>query len=73
VRDEAIKKHFEDKNVGDVDAIAGKLDNIPFHYYAMKEPDYVMMLMSTYGTLERSGGIKARIVDGNRVTFQYQN
>ena len=71
VKGEAIKKHFEDKNVGDVDAIAGKLDNIPFHYYAMKEPDYVMMLMSTYGTLERSGGIKARIVDGNRVTFQY--
>ena len=65
-----MKKHFEDKNVGDVGAIAGKLDNILSRYYAMKEPDYVMMLMSTYGTLERSGGIKARIVDGNRVTYQ---
>ena len=28
------------------------LDNIPFYLFCMKEPDYVMMLMSTYGTLK---------------------
>ena len=52
VKGKEIKKHFEDKYVGDIDAMAGKLDNIPFHYYAMKELDYVIMLMTTYGTLE---------------------
>ena len=28
------------------------MHDIPFHIYAMKEPDYVMKLMSTYGTNE---------------------
>ena len=64
---EETKEHFEDKCVGGIDAIAGKLDNIPFHYYATEEPDYVIMLMRTYGTLECQGGIKTRVVDGNRV------
>ena len=40
---EDIKSHF-------TDAWAGKLDGVPFHIYTMKEPDYVMTLMSTYGT-----------------------
>ena len=31
------------------------MDEVPFHVYAMKEPDYVMSLMSTYGTNLRSG------------------
>ena len=50
IKRDAIKAHFENKNVGDADSWAGTLDNIPFHVYAMKEPDYVMSLMSTYGT-----------------------
>ena len=37
-------------NMGDADSWAGTLDNIPFHVYAMKELDYIMSLMSTYGT-----------------------
>ena len=48
-----INSHFEDKDVGDVDSLPGRLDNIPFHIFGMKEPDYVMKLMSTYGTNER--------------------
>ena len=47
------------------------MDNFPFHLYAMKEPDYVMMLMTTYGTLERHGEEKQRNVDGCQVTFAY--
>ena len=31
------------------------MDEVPFHVYAMKEPDYVMSLMSMYGTNLRSG------------------
>ena len=48
-----IKSHFKNKNVGDANSWAGTLDNIPFHVYTMKEPDYVMSLMSTYGTNDR--------------------
>ena len=31
------------------------MDEVPFHVYAMKEPDYVMSLMSMYGTNQHSG------------------
>ena len=32
------------------------MDDIPFHVYAMKEPDYVMSLMSSYGTNDTLNG-----------------
>ena len=50
IKGDDIKAHFKNKNMGDADSRAGTLDNIPFHVYTMKEPDYVMSLMSTYGT-----------------------
>ena len=31
------------------------MEEVPFHVYAMKEPDYVMSLMLTYGTDLQSG------------------
>ena len=46
--------------MGDADAICGELDGMPFHIFAMKEPDYTMQVMSTYGTLERKGIEKKR-------------
>ena len=56
IRGDEIKDHFSNKQVGDTDSWAGRLDDIPFHVYAMKEPDYVMSLMSSYGTNDRSNG-----------------
>ena len=53
-----IIQHFVDKEVGHCDALVGKMNGVPFHVHAMKEPDYVMMLMSTYGTLTRMGETK---------------
>ena len=50
IRGDKIKAHFADKEVGDTDSWAGKFDNVPFHIYSMKESDYVMSPMSTYGT-----------------------
>jgi hypothetical protein len=51
------------------------LDNAAFHLFAMKEPDYVMTLMSTYGTLGRKGKETERIVLENsiwqKIKFQY--
>ena len=37
--------------MGATDALPGKLDDVPFHVHCMKEPDYMMMLMSTYSTV----------------------
>ena len=51
-----MKAHFEDKEVGDTDAWAGQMDNVAFHVYAMKEPDYIMSLMSSYGTNNHEEG-----------------
>ena len=43
-----IKKHFEDKAIGDYDALPGTLLlGVPFHIFYMKEDTYMMMLMST--------------------------
>lgn len=64
-----FKAHFEDKPVGSVDSIGGKLDNINFDVFCMKEEDYVMMLMSTYGTNHRVGEFKTR--GENIEPFQY--
>ena len=55
-----IIAHFDNKDVGDVDAIKGTMDGVPFHIHAMKEPDYIMILMSTYGTTLRMGVTKSR-------------
>ncbi len=49
----SIKAHFINKEVGAVDAMNGSLDGVTVFIFAMKEPDYVMSLMSTYGTNEQ--------------------
>ena len=50
------KAHFNNKEVGETNSWAGKFDTIPFHVYAMKELDYVMLFMSTYGTNNHDNG-----------------
>ena len=46
-----IDQHFEEKNVGETDSLRGKIDDVHFDIMCMKEPDYVMKIMSTYGGL----------------------
>ena len=46
-----IISRFAEKGIGESDALQGMLDDVKFHVVAMKEPDYVMMFMTTYGTL----------------------
>ena len=52
---DAIISKFENKEVCASDASQGELDNVRFHVVDMKEPDYVMMIMTTYGTLAEFG------------------
>lgn len=74
---DAIQRHFADKDVGDADVWRGKLDGIPFRIYCMKEPDYIMSLMSSYGTLDEiEDGMTQRDYVGTngqkqRKTFKY--
>ncbi len=46
-----IVAHFDNLAVGTTDRLPGNYENIKFDVFAMKEPDYVMMMMSTYGAL----------------------
>jgi len=50
-----IARHFESKEVGDVDDLPGMMQGHCFFLFAMKEPDYILSIMSTYGTTERTG------------------
>ena len=47
-----IYNRFLDKKVGEVDAIKGQLDDVTIKRHCLKVPNYTMMLMSSYGTLE---------------------
>ena len=50
IKSKAIKEHFENKGVGSVDAWPGTMDRQRFNVFSMKEPGYVINLMSLYGT-----------------------
>ena len=76
IRGDDIKQHFENKRVGSADAWRGFINNEAFSVHSMKEPDYVMSIMTTYGTLSREGcrettrrGL-ANVI-GNSITFKY--
>jgi hypothetical protein len=69
---DGIRNHFQDKPVGSVDVLCGELDTVKVFVHSMKEPDYVMMLMSTYGTTNEMGTEQRRILaDNSRATFHY--
>ena len=53
---DAINQHFSNKEVGGAtDALCGTLEEVPVSIHCLKEPDYIMMLMSSYGTLMGCG------------------
>ena len=55
--------------------LPGELDGEKFDLFCLKEPDYVMLLMSTYGSLSPMTNQRdsMRIVNGNTVTFKYNS
>ena len=55
IKGDDIKSHFDGKNAGDCDAWKGQMDEVDIHVYAMKETNYGMSIMSTYGTNQRKG------------------
>lgn len=69
---DGIKTHFDDKPVGSVDVLNGELDAVKVAVHGLKEPNYTMMLMTTYGTINPCGDEQKRVLDnGTRATFFY--
>ena len=69
-----VVSHFAEKGISESDALQGMIDNVKFHVVAMKEPDYVMMFMTTFGILAPFGEEKRHyLVNGVKhvETFQY--
>ena len=50
VAGDAIDQHMEKKEVGEVDVISGSLEGNRYYIWVLKEPDYSMKIMSTWGT-----------------------
>ena len=73
-----IDEHFEGKEVGSVDSLKGKLDGMHYDIFCMKEPDYVMKIMSTYGGLIENDWQKDSVRtfqdsgETKNVTFKYK-
>ena len=53
IYDKKINVTFIDKDVDAVDVLHGEIENAPLYVFDMKEEDYVIILMSNYGTNER--------------------
>ncbi len=77
VNGDTIKAHFKESVVGDTDCFRMNLlgDNSKLEIHGFKEPDYIMMLMATYGTIERVGQEQTQKWKTEktecRTTFQY--
>ena len=48
---DAMAEHTATQQVGDCDSFRGTLDGVPYDIFTLKEPDYIMKVMSTYGGL----------------------
>lgn len=59
--------------IGSVDCLRGELNNEPFNVYVMKEPEYTMKLMATYGSLTHypNEKIQNRKLGDTNHQFQY--
>jgi hypothetical protein len=64
-------------NVGDVDAVSGTQDGIPYNLWGIKEPNYVMRMMATGGPNSADESCKTTTCTWKRgnekisTTFQY--
>ena len=51
-----IDEHFKSKDIGDTDSMYGMMDGVPYEIFCLKEPNYIMKIMSTYGGLTVNDG-----------------
>ena len=75
IKGDEINAHMEDKEVGECDCMRGNMDRIKYNVFCLKEPNYVMKIMSTYGGLidpprQRKDAIRT-LLDGSTITYKY--
>ena len=54
---EDILRHMENNQVGYVEAVQGSIIGKIYHIMAIKKPDYIMLMMTTYGMLGNLDGL----------------
>lgn len=71
IKGDKIKSDFENETVGVSKRLPGVLEGEKFDIFCLKEPDYVMSLMSTYGSLNtrKEQKISNRKVNGEKSQF----
>ena len=76
-----MDERMKDKPLGACDSIKGIMDEVPYNLFCMKDKDFVMKLMSTYGGLVETRGqektwrwFKANRAGGNSILrfFRYK-
>ena len=72
VNGEEIKAHFEDAPVGDIQIFPGTINGVKFYLFCLKDPDYVMTLMSGYGSLHTNPNQKESVRTDDKGEF-YKN
>lgn len=55
-----IITHFDDKMASHVDCMMRERNGVSFHVWWLKEPEYVMIMMSTYGTPKEVDGASTK-------------
>ncbi len=69
---DVFDEHFESKEVGDMDVVSGNLNGTDYSIWGMKEPNYVMKIMGTGGSLNLEGckEVQSKWKDGNELHFK---
>ena len=73
IHGDEINEYFSTKNIGDVGCLSGEWDETEFNIFVMKEPDYNMVMISTFSGFTVPEGQKEErsMVDGEVVKFKY--
>eukprot|EP00957_Ditylum_brightwellii_P106682 8138603-Ditylum_brightwellii.AAC.1 len=71
IKKDEVKQHMQSKTVGKVDVLRDILDDVNFHVFCMREPDYAIKIMSTYGKNEHGGEGNHYDANRNRVNTNY--
>ena len=74
VKGDVIKAHFKDVPIGITKRLPGELDGVKLDLFCLKEPDYVLTLMSTYGSINAKSGQKDSVrygANGGATIFKY--
>ncbi len=54
------------REVRDVNAVQGTIEGMPYNLWTMKEPDYIMKIMATSGSLIAGETCRSTIIIGLR-------